>query len=115
MNVQEIAQQLDLAVLTQADLSRQIVGGYASDLLSCVMAKARAGDVWVTLQAHPNVVAVASLLELAAVIVTEGVVPDVETVHKAHEEGVTLLTTTKTTFAVAGELTRLGIEASNPG
>ena len=117
MTLQDVIDQLNLTVLTQpVDFAGVTpAAGYTSDLLSCVMAKARAGDVWVTLQAHPNVVAVASLLELAAVIVTEGVVPDVETVHKAHEEGVTLLTTTKTTFAVAGELTRLGVEASSPG
>ena len=74
MTVRELAAALDLSVLTGNDhLDREVTGGYASDLLSCVMAGARAGDVWVTLQAHANVVAVASLLTLAAVVITEGV------------------------------------------
>ena len=62
MTVRELAAALDLSTLTgQGHLDREVTGGYASDLLSCVMAGARAGDVWVTLQGHANVVAVASL------------------------------------------------------
>ncbi len=68
-------------------------GGYASDLLSCVMAGARKNAIWVTLQSHVNIVAVAALLELAAVIITEGVAPDADTLAKAQEEGVVLLGT----------------------
>ena len=112
MTVQEIIQRLNLAVVTGANLDRQITGGYASDLLSCVMAKAKVGNVWVTLQAHPNVVAVASLLDLAAVVVTEDVVPDAETIAKAQQNEVTLLRTLKTTFAVVGELTMAGVKGA---
>ena len=67
MTVQDIIKQLNLSIVTGADLDRPVTGGYASDLLSCVMAGAKTGNVWITLQAHPNVVAVASLLELSAV------------------------------------------------
>jgi predicted transcriptional regulator len=115
MTVQEIIERLGLGVLSGTNLSQEITGGYASDLLSCVMAKARAGNVWVTLQAHPNVVAVASLLDLAAVIVTEGVAPDAETIRKAQEEGIALLTTPNTTFAVVGSLTELGVRGTSSG
>jgi len=90
----------------------EVTGGYASDLLSCVMARARAGNIWVTLQAHANVVAVASLLGLAAVIITEGVQPDPVTCQKAQAEGVLLLSTPRTTFATVAELARLGVEAA---
>jgi predicted transcriptional regulator len=111
VNVREIVQALDLKVVAGgADLSRQITGGYAGDLLSCVMARAKAGNVWTTLQAHPNVVAVAALLDLAAVIVTEGA-PVAEDVRaKADAENVTLLSTPHTTFWVVGELARLGVK-----
>ena len=114
MKVHDIVEQLGLDVLSGADLSRPISGGYASDLLSCVMAGANAGNVWVTLQAHPNVVAVASLLDLAAVIVTEGVVPDAETAQKAREEAVNLLTTHKDTYTVVGELAAQNIASGRP-
>lgn len=114
MKVAELISALGLNVLTgQAALEREVTGGYASDLLSCAMARAREGNIWVTLQAHANVVAVASLLGLAAVIVTEGVQPDGATCEKATAEGVTMLSTPKTTYAVVAEMARLGVEAGS--
>jgi len=107
--VQELVESLDLRVISPGDLQREVQGGYASDLLSCVMAKAKAGTVWLTLQAHPNVVAVASLLDLAAVILTEGVEPDLETAERARENRVALLGSPETTFTVAGRMSGLGV------
>jgi hypothetical protein len=108
----EIVAALGLEVVSgQEYLAREVTGGYASDLLSCVMARARAGNVWVTLQAHANVVAVASLLDLAAVIVTEGAQPDAAMRSKATSEGVVLLSTARTTYDVVGALVQLGIKA----
>ncbi|GAB4532807.1 MAG: hypothetical protein Kow0063_13920 [Anaerolineae bacterium] len=111
MTLQEIIEQLDLTLLTEPKDFSQIVptSGYASDLLSCAMAGARHKAVWVTLQAHTNVVAVGALLELSAVIITEGATPDQDTIIKANEEGVTLLATDKTTFYVAGRLWEMGL------
>jgi hypothetical protein len=73
------------------------------------MARAGHHGLWVTLQAHANVVAVAALLELSAVILTEGAQPDAATLAKANTEGVTLLGTPLTTFEVVGRLWELGI------
>ncbi len=114
MTLQEIIKQLDLTLLTeQKDFSEVIpTCGYASDLLSCVMAGARHRAVWVTLQAHTNVVAVGALLELSAIIITEGATPDPDTISKANEEGVTLLLTEKPTFHVTGRLWELGLRDS---
>lgn len=111
MTLQEIIEELSLTLLTQhKDFNREIPsGGYASDLLSCVMAGAPRQAVWVTLQAHINIVAVAALLDLSAVIITEGAMPDPETIAKANEENVTLLSTDKPTFYVAGRLWELGL------
>jgi hypothetical protein len=110
MTLQEIIYQLNLRLLTQPKDFEQIVptGGYAADLLSCVMAGAQRRAIWVTLQAHLNIVAVAALLELSAVIITEGATPDPETIIKANEEEVTLLATDKSTFYVTGRLWELG-------
>jgi hypothetical protein len=107
--VQELAQELELRVISPGDMLRAVQRGYASDLLSCVMAKAKPGTAWLTLQAHPNVVAVASLLDLAAVILTEGVEPDLETIERARENMITLLGSPETTFTVAGRMSALGI------
>ncbi len=113
MTLNEIVSALQLKVLAgRPDAQSAVTGGYAADLLSCVMARARAGSVWVTLQAHVNVVAVASLLGLAGVIITEGAQPDTATCQKAEAEGVVLLSTRETTFAVVAALARLGVEAA---
>ncbi len=111
MTIADIVKQLSLSVQAASSrLDAEVTGGYASDLLSCVMAKARQGNVWVTLQSHINIVAVAALLQLAAVIITEGKLPDAATLDKANEEGIPILTTASTTFKVVGQLAQLGIQ-----
>jgi hypothetical protein len=92
-------------------LDRGATGGYAADLLSCVIARAKTGNLWATLQAHPNVIAVASLLDLAAVIITEAAPISEEVIAKADAEGIPLLSTPHTTFWVVTELARLSIPA----
>ncbi|HOU24519.1 MAG TPA: DRTGG domain-containing protein [Anaerolineae bacterium] len=110
MTLGEVARKLNLALATSTgSLDVEVTGGYASDLLSCVMAKARKGNVWVTLQSHLNIVAVAALLQLAGIIVTEGMTPDEATIQKANEEEIPLLTTAATTFTVVTRLGQLGI------
>ncbi len=111
MNLQEIINQLDLAVLTHAKAFSSIypTGGYASDLLSCVIAGAKPGNLWLTIQAHANIVAVASLNELAAIIITENASPDSTVIEKANEQGVTLLVSRENTYQLAGKLWEMGI------
>ncbi len=115
ISVKEIVEKLHLEAVSSADaLDRPVAGGYASDLLSCVMKGAKKDDVWVTLQSHVNVVAVASLIGLAGVILTEGNRPDQEALSRAESEGVVLLLTPRTTYSVVGDLNALGIKG-NPG
>jgi hypothetical protein len=109
MHVRQVIQELGLNLTGGSQIDVEITGGYASDLLSCVMAGAQAGNIWVTLQAHPNVIAVASLIELAAVVITEGVSPDSETILRAQETGIPLLTTAQNTFTTVVALAQLGI------
>ncbi len=112
MRVREMAEALDLQVMAgKRGADREITGGYAADLLSCVMARAKVGNVWATLQAHPNVVAVATLLDLAGVIITEGAPVEAEVIAKADDEGMPLFSTPHTTFWVVRELARLGVPA----
>jgi predicted transcriptional regulator len=73
------------------------------------MAGAAHGGIWVTLQAHANIIAVAALLELDAVVITEGAAPDRGTITKANEEGISILSTAKPTFYVVGKLWELGL------
>jgi hypothetical protein len=111
MTLQEIIQKLNLTVLTTPKDFATVrpTGGYASDLLSCVMAGAKPGYLWVTLQAHINIVAVAALTDTSAVIITEGASPEPEVVEKANSQGVTLLGTSAGTYQVVGKLWEMGI------
>jgi hypothetical protein len=114
MTLQDVIDSLELSVLTDSkDFSNiETSGGYASDLLSCVMAGAKHKGVWITLQAHINIVAVAALLDLSAVIITEGAKPDQAAVEKANEQAVTLLSTPHPTFVVAGKLWEMGLRSA---
>jgi hypothetical protein len=113
VTVADIVTRLDLQVMTPGvTLEASITGGYASDLLSCVMAGAQSGNVWVTLQAHPNVVAVASLLELSCVIVAEGTPVEQSTLEKAEREGIPVLSAPLGTFSVVERLSELGIHGN---
>jgi hypothetical protein len=110
-SIREVIEKLKVEPLTsKQSLDHPVASGYASDLLSCVIKGAKKDAIWITLQSHLNVVAVASLLGLSGVIMTEGNRPDAETLSKAENEGVVLMVTPKTTFTVVGELTSLGLK-----
>jgi serine kinase of HPr protein (carbohydrate metabolism regulator) len=111
MTLQEIINQLNLTILTENKNFNEVIPttGYASDLLSCVMAGAKHQGIWVTLQAHINIVAVAALLDLSAVIITEDAQPDEATISKANEQAITLLSTPRPTFEIVGVLWEQGL------
>jgi len=110
ITVRDIAERLGLRVVAGADhLDNVVTGGYASDLLSCVLARARSGNVWVTLQAHLNVVAVATLLDLACVIITEAAVLDEPALARANEKGIPILSTQEDTYQTVARLVRAGV------
>jgi predicted transcriptional regulator len=105
MKTDEIVKVLGLKVYAGKDaLSKQITGGYVSDLLSDVMGNAKEGQIWITLQTHKNILAVASLKDLSAIILVKGLKPDQDTLEKSEEEGVPVLGTDLDTFTVCGKL-----------
>ncbi len=113
MNLQEVIDHLGLDVLTTREKDFSLVepqSGYISDLLSCVIAGANPQSLWVTLQAHINIVAVGALKDVSAIIITEGAEPEEATLKKAEEEGITLLTTPHSSFYVVGKLWEMGVK-----
>lgn len=109
MELERLAKELNLKLWAGSVDGKVVTGGYASDLMSDVLAKAKQGSVWVTNQKHINVVAVASLLGLSGVIIAGGIEPDANAIEKAQEEKVTLFTTNLPSFEVIGRLYSLGI------
>jgi len=105
MTVNDIVEKLELEVVSgHSGLGKEITGGYVSDLLSDVMGHADEGDVWITLQTHKNVMAIASLKDLAAVIIVKGFKAEADCIEKSNEEDIPVLSTQESTFEVAGKL-----------
>ena len=110
MLLKQLIEKLHLEVLSSEDtLDREITRGYASDLLSDVLAYARKGDLWVTLQVHENIVAVAAMNELSAIVVINGRKPNKDTVEKANRERIPILGTSLPSFELIGRLYTMGI------
>ena len=105
MKLKEIIEKLQLKVLTdQENLDADVTGGYTSDLLSDVIANSKQGNLWITLQIHQNIIAVAKLKDLAGIIIVNNRQPDNDTLEKAREENVPLLGSKEMAFEVSGKL-----------
>lgn len=108
MTVADIVKHLDLKVFSGSEgLNQEITGGYTSDLLSDVMGNADAGMVWITLQTHINVMAIASLKELSAIILVKGFEPEQNTLQQSNNEGIPVLGTSLKAFEITGKLYQL--------
>ena len=93
MNIETLVKELGFETLSMPAPDAEIVGGYAGDLLSWVMGRAEEGNIWVTIMTNINIVAVASLVGVSAIVVAENseISPDVAA--KAKEQGINLLRT----------------------
>jgi predicted transcriptional regulator len=110
MNVAEAAQRIEGTVMAGSSaMDREIQGGYASDLLSDVMGNSHEGDIWVTMQKHVNVVAVAQLNNLAAIVLVNGRQPEPDTVVRADEIGIPIISTPLQAFDAIGILFAQGV------
>jgi predicted transcriptional regulator len=113
MTLQNICKELSCEIISgKALLQRNVEGAYASDLLSDVMGYSKEGQIWITLQTHRNVIAIASLKELSAVVLVKGFLPEPEVVELAEKEEVVLLSTGLNTYEFCGRLHQL-IGATN--
>jgi hypothetical protein len=86
-----------------------LTGCYIGDLLSDVLANAQPGVLWVTIQIHRNVVSVASMKDVAAVLFTCGRKPEAAIIAEAARENILLLNTPLTAYETAGKLWELGL------
>ena len=115
MKVAEAVSKLDGTLVCAAGAAEhEIQGGYASDLLSDVMGNSREGDVWITLQKHVNTVAVAQLNGLAAIVLVNGRQPEPDTLARAEEMQIPIISTPMQAFDAIGALYSLGIRGRRP-
>ena len=103
MKVRDILEKLNLKVCSgTAGLNREIKGGYTSDL-----GNAQEGNIWITLQTHKNIMAIASLKELSAIVLVKGYKPEEDTAAESETEGIPILSTPLQTFEITGEIFEL--------
>ena len=113
MKLSKIVEHLNLQVLSGYDnLDVEIKRGYASDLLSDVLANSSFGDLWITMQIHPNIVAAAFARDLAGVILVNSRKPEPETLEKAVKEAIPIMVTDMPAFELIGKLYALGINGA---
>lgn len=113
MKVAELKKALGAKVLNEGvDLGGEVKSAYVCDLLSWVMAKGAPGTAWVTVMNHMNVIAVATLLDMACVVIPENIAVEKETLDKAAEEEIPVLSTDKSAYEIAGIMYQHGL--SNP-
>ena len=110
MNVSDLAQLISAQNMTpEVTEDREVRCGYTCDLLSWVMAHGEEGMAWVTVQTHMNVVAVAALAEMACVILPENIDMPAEILKKAAEEGLAVLKSPLTAYAICGKMADAGV------
>ncbi len=105
MIVNDLIEKLELSLVSGSQgIQNEVLGGYTSDLLSDVMGNISSGAVWITLQSHKNVLAIASLKDVSAVIIVNGFKPEEDTVLQSNKENIPILVTQKSAFEVSGKL-----------
>jgi hypothetical protein len=116
VKIAEAAERIQGTVITCAASAaeREVGGGYASDLLSDVMGNGSEGDLWVTMQKHVNIVAVAQLKGLAGIVLVNGRQLEPQAAARAEEENVPVILTSLPAFDVAGILYGLGVRGRRP-
>jgi predicted transcriptional regulator len=103
MRVKEVAEKLELKILA-AGQDMEVTSGYVSDLLSNVIANAEEGCLWITVQRHMNIVAVAQLKKLAGIILSGGIEPEAAVLERARQEGIFILSAQADSFQMSGTL-----------
>ncbi len=108
VKLQSVIEELELQVYCCEDKTDRLVQGvYCGDLMSDVLANAAAGMLWITVQMHPNIAAVASLKDLSAIVLSNGRSPQPETIEKAKGENIPILGSPLGTFELAAKLSEL--------
>lgn len=116
MKLKDIIEMLQLREFNRPENPElEIRTCYVSDVMSDALKSVSEGDLWITIQAHRNTAAIASLRGAAAVIFSNGIVPQQDLTDCATTAKITLLGSDATTFEIAGILYQLLRSADTPG
>ncbi|NLJ40153.1 MAG: AraC family transcriptional regulator [Clostridiales bacterium] len=111
MRINDIINVIPNTLVTGKELlQKEVRGGYCGDLLSRVMAKGPKDGLWITVQTHVNIIAVAVLLEISCIIIPEDIPIEPNTIEKADEEGIVILSSPLSAFEIAGRLHGMGMD-----
>lgn len=107
MKISEVAAALGAEICQTEFDDVKVQGAYTSDLLSDVMAHAKDGGALITIQAHKNTVAVATLVDISVIVICNSrPLPD-DMLEAAKDEGIAVIRTKENQFAVSGKLWNL--------
>ncbi|SDZ32156.1 DRTGG domain-containing protein [Proteiniborus ethanoligenes] len=110
MKLLEIVDKLELEIVAGFNTDDKCAEGvYIGDLLSVVMSKAKQNHIWITIQTHINIIAVATLVDLAGIIVVEDMEIDKDTIDKANEVGIPLIKSSLSAYQLACKLREIGL------
>jgi len=105
MTIREAAAMLGAEIIQDDFEDLPLTGAYTSDLLSDVMANAKEGGALITIQAHKNTVAVATLVNISVIVLcNDRPVQDNEMLKAAKDEGIAVIRTKENQFTVSGKL-----------
>ena len=101
MTVNDLLLNENFTAITLPDGEREISDVYIGDLLSWVMGRAKPDDAWITIMSNVNILAVASLVDTACIILAEGVTIDDEIKNTAVQKNINIVSTKFSAFEAA--------------
>lgn len=107
MTVKDLVEKLELKILVEGDLEREITGGYCGDLLSWVMGRAKAGDCWFTVMGNINAIGVCVLADCSCIVLCENATLDDNAKTRAEMQGVTIFSSEENSYTLATKLGNL--------
>ena len=108
MTTKDLIEKIGLKPLSEFEY-RDVEGVFVSDMVSDVMAGAKSGNLWLTVQTHKSIVPAANLVDVAAIIITSGKEVPQETVDLASKFNIAVLSSELPTFELVGKLYELGL------
>lgn len=109
MKLQDIIGKLSLKTLTNVE-DKEVKGVFISDMLSDVMSVAQAGNLWLTVQTHKNIVSAANLIDVGAIIVTHNKNVPNDTIELANRFHVVIFNSDLSTYDLTRKLLEIGME-----